>query len=131
MKAKNSRAQFHLKLRKRIFYFLFIQLTIGVFIFSSSVTLLMADSRNKYLSGAKCVRSQLDIIKAATISTEKMAELFERSFIIDSRSTIEYNIIHIADAYHIPASTMILSDMKRIRAHDSNVPIIFYCNGGD
>lgn len=65
------------------------------------------------------------------INTDEFASLYDHAIVIDSRSRLEYDVLHISNAVHIPASTMVAEDLQRLRGQYPHRPIIFYCNGSN
>jgi rhodanese-related sulfurtransferase len=50
--------------------------------------------------------------------------------IVDVRSSIEYNVIHIRNAVHLPLSKRSFTDdLRKLMAENPGKPLAFYCNG--
>ena len=68
--------------------------------------------------------------KAETMTTETLYRDYQKTIIVDVRSKIEYDVIHISKAIHVPVSTaMFVKDMEKVRAKEGTNPAAFYCNG--
>lgn len=63
------------------------------------------------------------------IPANKLAKLVGKAHIIDTRSRLEFSMLHIRGAVHIPVGTMMKEDLARVLASDPLQPMIFYCNG--
>lgn len=64
------------------------------------------------------------------ITTEELHRGYQSTIIVDVRSKIEYSVIHINKAIHLPISTaMFTRDLAKVREKDGTAPIAFYCNG--
>jgi len=64
------------------------------------------------------------------ISTAELNAGYESTLIVDVRSTIEYDVIHINKAVHIPVSSAsFLAELEKLRPKQDPTPIAFYCNG--
>jgi len=64
------------------------------------------------------------------ISTTDLAAGYADALIVDVRSKIEFDVIHIAKAKHIPvAEGSFLADLEKLRAKQGAAPLAFYCNG--
>ena len=63
------------------------------------------------------------------IPASKLAKIITKAHIIDTRSRLEYNMLHIRGAVHIPVGTMMKEDLERVVARDPLLPLVFYCNG--
>jgi rhodanese-related sulfurtransferase len=74
------------------------------------------------------LRQQFPQIK--TISSEKLNEEYADCFIVDVRSRLEYDVIHINRALHIPvAERSFIRNLEKATGKDGSQPIVFYCNG--
>ncbi len=82
-------------------------------------TLLMADD------AAFPLRKLYPQIK--TISTQDMITGFDAMRMIDVRSQLEFNVVHMKGAINIPVSRVDFE--KKILALGETKPIVFYCNG--
>lgn len=68
--------------------------------------------------------------KVKYMTTEELAANYASTIVVDVRSKIEFEVIHIAKAVHIPVSTaMFTKDLVKARAMGDATPIAFYCNG--
>lgn len=68
--------------------------------------------------------------KVKYITTESLNKGYSNVIIVDVRSKLEFDVIHINSARHIPVTTASFGDeVKAIRARNPSSPIIFYCNG--
>lgn len=64
------------------------------------------------------------------ISTEELNKEYAQAIIVDVRSTLEFDVIHIAKAVHIPvAQATFVREIIELRGKNRAVPIIMYCNG--
>lgn len=64
------------------------------------------------------------------LTTEALHAAYQDTIIVDVRSKIEFDVIHIAKAVHAPISTaMFVKDLEKVRAKDGAAKIAFYCNG--
>lgn len=64
------------------------------------------------------------------ITTDELAATYNAVTIIDVRSKMEYDVVHINKALHIPMSnTDFLSQLAARTKENSNAAIVFYCNG--
>ncbi len=62
------------------------------------------------------------------IHADRLAKQLEQSHIIDTRSRLEYAMLHIKGATHIPVGTMMKDDLQRILSKNPLQPLVFYCN---
>jgi len=68
--------------------------------------------------------------KVTPMTTEALHRDYQNVLIVDVRSKIEYDVIHINKAVHIPVTTaMFIKDLAKVRGKDGPTPIAFYCNG--
>ncbi len=68
--------------------------------------------------------------KVKYLTTEAMFKEYQRVIIVDVRSKIEYDVIHINKAVHLPMATaMFVKDLEKLRPKNGSFPIAFYCNG--
>jgi len=65
------------------------------------------------------------------INTSEFASLYDHAIVVDSRSRLEYDVLHIKNAVHIPAGTMVGEDLDRLLEQSPHRPIVFYCNGAN
>ena len=63
------------------------------------------------------------------INTDQFASLYGHAIIVDCRSRLEYDVLHIKNAVHIPFGTMVKEDLDRLIQQFPHKPIVFYCNG--
>ena len=63
------------------------------------------------------------------INTDQFTSLYDYAIIVDCRSRLEYDVLHIKNAVHIPSGTMVREDLERLRQKFPHKPIVFYCNG--
>ncbi len=64
------------------------------------------------------------------MTTEALNRDYQKTLIIDVRSKIEYDVIHINKAVHLPVTTaMFTKDLEKIRSKNGQDPMAFYCNG--
>lgn len=68
--------------------------------------------------------------KARYISTEELKKEYARAVIVDVRSKLEFDVIHIAKAVHVPVALKTFDkEVKELRSGNEVAPIVFYCNG--
>lgn len=64
------------------------------------------------------------------ISTVELKERFDQVIIIDVRSNLEYDVIHMRNALHNPVTRdSFTRNLKKVRALYGDGDIVFYCNG--
>ncbi len=64
------------------------------------------------------------------MSTEALHKDYQKVIIVDVRSTIEFEVIHINKAVHEPITTALFTkNLEKIRDQNGSAPIAFYCNG--
>lgn len=64
------------------------------------------------------------------VSSETLAAAYERAVIVDVRSRMEFDVVHINKAVHLPVDIpTFLSDLGKLRTPQGTEPIAFYCNG--
>ncbi|NVN97811.1 MAG: rhodanese-like domain-containing protein [Geobacteraceae bacterium] len=64
------------------------------------------------------------------ISTNDLKSQYDKAAIIDVRSKIEYDVIHINKAAHLPmAVKTFTTDLEKARQKSAPSPLVFYCNG--
>ena len=64
------------------------------------------------------------------ITTGDLKSQYDKAFIVDVRSKIEFNVIHINKAVHLPmAVATFASDLEKTRQKSASSPLVFYCNG--
>jgi rhodanese-related sulfurtransferase len=68
--------------------------------------------------------------KVEYVTTEALNRDYQKTIIVDVRSKIEYDVIHINKAVHLPVATaMFTKDLEKIRDKNGQDPMAFYCNG--
>lgn len=74
------------------------------------------------------LRDKFPVVKFMT--TEELSREYESSIIVDVRSKIEYDVIRINKAVHLPLATaMFIHSLDELRAKTDSQPMVFYCNG--
>ncbi len=74
------------------------------------------------------LREKYPDVKYMTV--RQLGSNYGKTIIIDVRSTIEYNVIHINTAEHIPvARADFTRKLQMTRGKEGTAPIAFYCNG--
>ncbi len=63
------------------------------------------------------------------LNTSQFASLYRHAIVVDCRSRLEYDVLHVKNAVHIPSGTMVGEDLERLMQQFPHKPIIFYCNG--
>ncbi len=64
------------------------------------------------------------------ISIEKLAAEYDNTIIVDVRSKMEFDVIHIARAKHVQVTKgSFLAELEKIRAKNGTSNLAFYCNG--
>jgi len=65
-----------------------------------------------------------------TISTEDLVANYDKTLIVDVRSSTEFDVAHINKAVLVPISkTSFSKDLEAVRPKDGAMPMAFYCNG--
>jgi len=64
-----------------------------------------------------------------TISLQKFSQVFDDVIIVDVRSQLEFQTLHILNATNIPIANMGFMPKLRVLRKNDQRPIIFYCNG--
>lgn len=68
--------------------------------------------------------------KVKYITTEELNRDYQKTLIVDVRSKIEFDVIHINKAFHVPIATVLfVKELEKIREKAGSSPIAFYCNG--
>lgn len=68
--------------------------------------------------------------KVNYLTTEALFKDYQKVIVVDVRSKIEYDVIHVNKAVHLPMSTaMFVKDLEKLRSKEGTMPIAFYCNG--
>jgi len=74
------------------------------------------------------LREKFNKIKHITI--EALNREYEKTIIIDVRSKMEFDVIHINKSVHIPVdSNLFIKNLEKVREKSGSIPIVFYCNG--
>ncbi len=64
------------------------------------------------------------------ISLQQLSEQYSKFEIVDVRSKMEFDVIHVAEAKHVQVTKNdFLEKLENLRAKKSATPIAFYCNG--
>lgn len=64
------------------------------------------------------------------ISIEALHDQYDDFIIVDVRSKMEFDVIHIASARHVQVTKSdFLEKLDKIRERNNSTPIAFYCNG--
>ena len=68
--------------------------------------------------------------KVKYIDIKALNREYEKTIIVDVRSKIEFDAIHINKAFHIPVGTnLFIKNLEKVREKSGSIPIVFYCNG--
>lgn len=68
--------------------------------------------------------------KVKYMTTETLNKEYNSTIIVDVRSDLEFTVIRINRAMHIPVALATFGrELEKIRSRDSDKPIVFYCNG--
>lgn len=93
--------------------------TVALFLFSSSSLFAQTDFP---------LRAKYPDVKP--ISIEELATRYNEIEIVDVRSKMEFDVIHIASAKHIEVTEIkFLQNLEQLRGKSDAKPIAFYCNG--
>ncbi len=64
------------------------------------------------------------------ITTSDLNKQYDKALIVDARSKLEFDVIHINKAAHVPmAVATFAKDLEKIRQKTATSPLVFYCNG--
>ena len=64
------------------------------------------------------------------MSTETLHKDYQKVIIVDVRSKIEFDVIHINKAVHEPMATALFAkSIEKLRDKNGSAPMAFYCNG--
>jgi rhodanese-related sulfurtransferase len=64
------------------------------------------------------------------VTTEALNRDYQKTIIVDVRSKIEFDVIHINKALFIPIATaLFVKELEKARDKAGSTPIAFYCNG--
>lgn len=64
-----------------------------------------------------------------TIETASLKKTYDDSIIVDVRSVLEFDVIHMDGAKHIPLAELSKTNLNSLRKIYGDKPIVFYCNG--
>ncbi len=64
-----------------------------------------------------------------TISTDELAKIFTTSIVVDVRSFLEFDVIHMVGAKHIPLARLSIATLEKVRTLNGDKLMVFYCNG--
>lgn len=93
-------------------------------------TLLFALTAAASTVGAEEFILRAEYPQVQTISTAELDREYDRAVIVDVRSKIEFDAIHIASARHIPVALgTFLAEVEKERGKQDPAPLVFYCNG--
>lgn len=68
--------------------------------------------------------------KVEYVTTEALARDYQKTIIVDVRSKIEFDVIHVSKAVHLPvANAMFVKELEKVRGKEAPNPMAFYCNG--
>lgn len=99
--------------------------TLGKMAFLSFVFLSMAAT---CLADPFVLRPKFPKVK--TLSQVDLAAKYDQAVIVDVRSKMEFDVIHIAKAKHIPMGKAdFLALLEKTRAKTDSEPLALYCNG--
>lgn len=74
------------------------------------------------------LRAKYPDVKPITI--DDLAARYDKTIIIDVRSKMEFDTIHVAKAKHVQVTNNnFLNNLAKVRAKTASDPIAFYCNG--
>jgi rhodanese-related sulfurtransferase len=64
------------------------------------------------------------------IEMEVLASQYDQDIIVDVRSAMEFDVVHVAKAINLPVTkNNFLAELEKVRAKDAATPVVFYCNG--
>ncbi|OGW39812.1 MAG: hypothetical protein A2010_07800 [Nitrospirae bacterium GWD2_57_9] len=64
------------------------------------------------------------------MTTEALNKDYQKVIVVDVRSKIEFDVIHVNKAVHEPITTALFTkNLEKIREKSGALPIAFYCNG--
>jgi rhodanese-related sulfurtransferase len=64
------------------------------------------------------------------ITTGDLKAQYDKAFIVDVRSKIEFDVIHINKSIHLPMATATFAgNLEKKRQKTETSPLVFYCNG--
>lgn len=99
--------------------------------FTLIIFLLTAPSCGAVPSEKNICLLQSNIDKAVLLSTEELIKKFDTFSFVDTRSRVEYEVIHISGASHVSVETMVPEDLSRLlKQTGEDKRIVLYCNGG-
>lgn len=65
-----------------------------------------------------------------TITTQQLNRDYAKLIIVDVRSQMEFDVIHINKAVHVPITTALFAaQLEKVREKTGTPTIVFYCNG--
>ncbi|WP_162605100.1 rhodanese-like domain-containing protein [Geomonas oryzae] len=68
--------------------------------------------------------------KLKYISTAELKKEYARAVIVDVRSKLEFDVIHITKAVNVPVAQKTFDrEVKELRGRHETAPLVFYCNG--
>lgn len=70
-----------------------------------------------------------DFPTVKTISTAELAAKYDQAVIVDVRQKMEYEVVHVDKAVHIPLGQADFIATVTRKAAKSGAPVVFYCNG--
>lgn len=66
---------------------------------------------------------------AGYIGSVELNQIFDLAHLVDCRSRLEYDVLHMENAVHVPFATMVREDLERLLDKDPSKAIVFYGNG--
>lgn len=64
------------------------------------------------------------------ITTNDLKSQYDKAAIVDVRSKIEFEVIHVNKAAHLPMAVKTFAgDLEKTRQKSATSPLVFYCNG--
>lgn len=74
------------------------------------------------------LRAKFPMVKHMTTAT--LNKEYGKATIVDVRSDLEFDVIHINKALHIPvAHAAFAKELEKTRGKEGDKPLVFYCNG--
>jgi len=71
-----------------------------------------------------------EFAKVKYITTDTLSRDYKKMIIVDVRSKLEFDVIHINKAIHIPvAKATFTKELENLRSKTAAEPMVFYCNG--
>ena len=62
------------------------------------------------------------------VTTAELVEIYDLVVPVDCRSRLEFNVLHMKGAVHIPVGTMVKEDIFRVKQYSPGKILLFYCN---